>query len=205
MTKRIAFFADRSEIEKFFSLNGDGDAIFEPHFNISRGQHIPIIPADNNERRIQRMRWGKSFSENSAEKMQNDDMLKQAASRCIVPISGFYIWKEGREKDHPFFVRMMNNSVMSVAGLIFKENGNEYCDFLQRDSNTLIQPMSPKMPLLLNKELTEKWLDGETSEKEIIKEAESLFLITDITVHRVSKKVNDPAENAETLIQPIPK
>lgn len=204
MTKRIAFFADRNEVEEFFSLNGEGETIFEPHYNLSRGQHIPIIPAGKNERIIQRMRWGKGFLDQS-EEMQNDEMVKQATSRCIAPISGFFIWKEGREKDHPFFVRMMNNSVMSVAGMIFKENGTEYCDFLQRDSNTLIQPMSPKMPLLLNKELTEKWLNGETSENEIIKAAESLFLITDITVHRVSKKVNDPAENTETLIQPIPK
>lgn len=204
MTKRIAFFAKRSEVEKFFSLNGESDAIFEPHYNITRGQHIPIIPAGENDRTIKRMRWGKSFSDQS-ENMQNNEMIEHAASRCIVPISGFFIWKEGREKDHPFFVRMMNSSVMSVAGMIFKENETEYCDFLQRDSNTLIQPMSPKMPLLLNKELTEQWLGGMRSEKEILKEAESLFLITDITVHRVSKKVNDPAQNAETLIQPIPK
>ncbi len=204
MTKRIAFFATRNEVEKFFSLNGESDAIFEPHYNISRGQHIPIIPAGDSQRRLQRMRWGKGFSDKS-EEMQNDEMVKNASSRCIVPMSGFFIWKEGREKDHPFFVRMMNNSVMSVAGLVFEEDGFEYCDFLQRDSNTLIQPMSPKMPLLLNKKLTKKWLDGESSEREIIKEAKSLFLITDITVHRVSKKVNDPAENAVTLIQPIPK
>ncbi|MEX2455987.1 MAG: SOS response-associated peptidase family protein [Balneolaceae bacterium] len=205
MIKRIAFFADRSEIEESFSLNGEGDAIFEPHYNLSRGQHIPVIPAGESKRNIQRIRWGKRFSDQSHGEMQNDVMVKEATARCIVPISGFYIWKEGREKDHPFFVRMMNSSVMSVAGIIFKENGHEYCDFLQRDSNTLIQPISPQMPLLLNEKLTEKWLDGESSEKEIIKEAESLFLITDITVHRVSKKVNDPAENAETLIQPIPK
>lgn len=204
MTKRIAFFANRNEVEEFYSLNGEGDAIFEPHYNISRGQHIPVIPSGESERDIQRMRWGKSFSDES-EEMQNDEMVKNASSRCIVPISGFYIWKEGREKDHPFFVRMMNNSLMSVAGMIFKENGIEYCDFLQRDSNTLIQPMSPKMPLLLNKKLTENWLDERFPAKEIIEEAQSLFLITDITVHRVSKKVNDPSENSKTLIQPIPK
>jgi putative SOS response-associated peptidase YedK len=204
MTKRIAFFAERNEVEKLFSLSGNGDAIYEPHYNISRGQHIPIITASESGRVIQRVRWGKGFSDRS-ENMQNDEMVKHATSRCIVPISGFFIWKEGREKDHPFFVRMMNSSVMSVAGMIFKENGSEYCDFLQRESNTLIQPMSPKMPLLLNKKLSEKWLDEDADEKKIIEEAKSLFLITDITVHRVSKKVNDPAENAETLIQPIPK
>lgn len=204
MIKRIAFFAGRTEVEEFFSLNGESDAIFEPHYNISRGQHIPVIPAAANGRGIKRMRWGKSFSDQS-ENMQNDEMVEKATSRCIVPISGFFIWKEGREKDHPFFVRMMNNSLMAIAGMIFKNNGNEYCDFLQRESNTLIQPMSPKMPLLLNKKLTEKWVDGKTSEKEIINEAESLFLITDITVHRVSKKVNNPSENEEALIQPIPK
>lgn len=204
MTKRIAFFASRNEVEEYYSLNGESDAIFEPHYNISRGQHIPVIPSGEGEREIQRMRWGKGFSDES-EEMQNDEMVKNASSRCIVPISGFYIWKEGREKDHPFFVRMMNNSIMSVAGMIFNENGTEYCDFLQRDSNTLIQPMSPKMPLLLNKKFTENWLNERFPAKEIIEEARSLFLITDITVHRISKKVNDPAENAETLIQPIPK
>lgn len=204
MIKRIAFFANRDEVEKFFSLNGESDAIFEPHYNISRGQHIPVITMEGSGRVIQRMRWGKSFSDQSGE-LKNAKMLEKSESRCVIPISGFFIWKEGREKEHPFFVRMMNSSLMSVAGLIFKDKGMEYCDFLKRDSNTLIQPISSKMPLLLNKELTEKWLDGDVPKEEVIKEAESLFLITDITVHRVSKKVNDPSENIKTLIQPIPK
>ncbi len=205
MIKRIAFFANRDEVEEFFSLNGQSDTIFEPHYNISRGQHIPVISVDDSGRDIQRLRWGKSFSDQSSE-LTNEKMLEKAESSCVIPISGFFIWKEGREKEHPFFVRMMNSSVMSVAGLTFKDKGTEYCDFLKRDSNTLIQPISPNMPLLLNKELTEKWLDGDVPKSEVIREAESLFLITDITVHRVSKKVNDPAaENIKTLIQPIPK
>ena len=207
MTKRIAFFAEQAEIENFYSLSIESLSLLEPHYNIGRGQHIPVI-TNGDERQLQRVRWGKSFSKSSnqpEEKNDNSTLLEKALQRCIVPISGFYIWKDDRKKDHPFFVRMMDNSTMAVAGVLIEEGENLHCDFLDREANTLIQPMTARMPLLLNKPMADKWLDGETDAGKIINEAKSLFLITDLTVLRVSKDANDLSNNHKELIQPIPK
>lgn len=207
MTKRIAFFAGQAEIENFYNLSIESPSLLEPHYNIGRGQHIPVI-TNGDDRQLQRVRWEISFKPSSnqpEEKSDNSTLLKQSAQRCVVPISGFYIWKDDRKKDHPFFVRMMDNSTMAVAGVLIEEGKNLHCDFLDREANTLIQPMTSRMPLLLNKPMVDTWLDGETDADKIIEKAKSLFLITDLTVLRVSKDANDLSNNYKELIQPIPK
>ena len=211
MTRRIAYFINKTEIENFFRAEHSGESILEPHYNLARGQHIVVIYGDdNNTRNTARVRWGKEPDNNlkkiSDMEADRTELLKSADSRVVIPISGFYIWKEDNGNDQPFFVRMMNNEPMAVCGLIFKSGSkNEFCEIVHQESNPLIQPMSPVMPVLLDKQLMEEWLNDENDAEEILKKAKSRFLITDITVHRVSKKLNDLSENNPELIQPIPK
>ena len=212
MLKRIAFYLSSSEIENFFKTNFSGDSLIEPHYNLARGQHIAVITEKDGESTLDRVRWGtklenrKSKNKNGSPESFNEVLLEQATERCVIPMNGFYIWKDGREKDHPFFVRMMDNTPMAVAGVLIKsDDGNTYCEMLQTEANTLVQPMTATMPLMLNREFVTKWLDEENDANDLAEKAKSLFLITDITVLRVSKKINDPAENRPELIQPIPK
>lgn len=211
MINRIAFFHGREELQKHFDVQSSSDALYSPHFNISKGQRIPVIDVVDGNRELIRMRWGDTPGNKTAVERDGEQDLKKmfekSARRVVVPLSGFYVWKENREDDHPFFVRMMDNSAMAVAALVFKayDGESEYCKFIERESNTLIQPMSPKMPLLLKDDYISRWLDPTAKGEKIVEQTKSLFLITDLTVHRVSKKVNDPTNNDEKLIQPIPK
>jgi len=65
--------------------------------------------------------------------------------------------------------------------------------------------MSETMPLLLDRELSLQWLQAENSIREMIEKAKKRFLLTDLSVMRVSEDVNDPSNNSEELVQPIPK
>ncbi len=211
MTKRIAYFITKSEIENFFNAHLSGETILEPHYNLARGQHIVVIRRDDDNSKItSRVRWGKEPENNlkKSSNMEEDraELIKNADSRVVIPISGFYIWKEDNGNDQPFFVRMLNNEPMAVCGLIFKSGSkNEFCEIVHQESNPLIQPMSSLMPVLLDIPLMEEWLSDEEDAEKILKKAKSRFLITDITVHRVTKDVNDLSENHPDLIQPIPK
>lgn len=212
MLKRVAFFLSGEEIENFFKTVISGDSILEPHYNLARGQHIAAIIEKDGERIVERVRWGTKLENRNLNGNDgspdsfNEDLLKRAVKRTVIPLNGFFIWKDGREKDHPFFVRMMDNTPMALAGVILKsDDGNTYCEMLQTEANPLIQPMTKTMPLMLNREFISKWLDTDQNPKEVIEKAGSLFLITDITTLRVSKKVNDPSKNNPELIQPIPK
>lgn len=206
MAKRIAFFATKEEIENYFSLSTNRENLFEPHYNLSPGQHIPVITRADGDLDINRVRWGGELDSAAViktEKVQ-DEITKKDAIRCIIPLSGFFVWKDDLEKGHPFFVRMLNAPVMSCAGLMYGKDDENF-KILSTQSNVLVQPMSPTMPLLLDRELSFRWLNNESNSDEIINEAGKLFLFTDLSVMRVSKKVNDPKNNDSKLIQPIPK
>jgi putative SOS response-associated peptidase YedK len=65
--------------------------------------------------------------------------------------------------------------------------------------------MSENMPLLLDKTTAEQWLDSSVKTSEVIEYASKLYVLTDLSVLRVSRKVNDISNNNPKLIQPIPK
>ncbi|WP_340103399.1 SOS response-associated peptidase [Rhodohalobacter sp. 8-1] len=212
MSNRIAFFSDGSDLVENFGLDESGKAIFESHYNIARGHHIPVITRGDEEYEINRLRWGKDFGQDA----DQPDILsaggiqkleKEATSRAIIPVSGFYIWKRDNKNDHPFFVRKIDNSLLYIAGFTFqdKENDFTYVEMLMMESNTLIQPITEKMPLILKRDHAMNWLKNELEAGQIHNMAQSEFLITDLTVHRVTKELNDLSKNDPSLIQPIPK
>ena len=212
MSNRIAFFAGSSDLTEQFGLSETGDAIFEPHYNIARGHHIPVISGSSESYKIGRARWGSDFEQDADIPGVQDekglkDLSKKADHRVIIPLSGFYIWKREGKEDHPFFVRKIDNSLLYSPGFSFSDPKNDftYVEILMMGSNTLIRPITDEMPLIVKVGLAKNWLNGRVDPAEIVKEAENQFLITDLTVHRVSKELNDLSKNDASLIQPIPK
>lgn len=212
MSNRIAFFSDGSDLTEHFGLGSSGEAIYESHYNISRGHHIPVLEWEDDSFGITRMRWGKDFEKNAEPPIiLSPDAIKKiekkALARAVIPISGFYIWKRDGKNDHPFFVRKIDNSLLYVAGFTYKDkaNGFTFFEMLMMESNTLIQPITGKMPLLLKMGNAKNWLTGTIEAGAVQTKADSEFLITELTVHRVSKDLNDLSKNDASLIQPIPK
>jgi len=207
MAKRVAFFAGKESVENYFNLESNRDNIYEPHYNLSAGHHIPIVRKSDAKNSINRARWGDEETLETAVGFEKatDLLQKKEFVSCAVPLSGFYIWKDDKEKGSPFFVRMINDPLMVAAGIY--NTKSESFKLITMPSNVLINPMSETMPVLLDRELTFKWLEAEEKKEaaETIEKAKKLFLLTDLSVLRVSEKVNDPSNNDEKLIQPIPK
>jgi putative SOS response-associated peptidase YedK len=61
------------------------------------------------------------------------------------------------------------------------------------------------MPLILKRDHAMEWLKNGIEAGQIHNRAQSEFLITELTVHRVSKELSDLSKNDASLIQPIPK
>jgi putative SOS response-associated peptidase YedK len=207
MAERLAFYATKNEIESYFNIETRKESLFEPNYNIAPGSPITAIISDGDGTlTVKSVRWG---AENSGDKnlttLHKEDLDAAAeAVRCVLPISGFYVWKHKQKDEHPFFVRMLNSPVMAAAGLIYKGE-EEHVRFVTTESNPLIQPMSENMPLLLDKTTAEQWLDSSVKTSEVIEYASKLYVLTDLSVLRVSRKVNDISNNNPKLIQPIPK
>lgn len=219
MSNRIALFASKKEIEDFFDFETGKESIFTPHYNMAPAQYVAIICKENEEIQIERARWGIG-EESSGETGGGGNIDTQKAlkglqegkfKRCVIPVSGYYKWKKtGKRADHPFFVRMLDEAVMALTGVMMPDSGESgsdryKCAILQTESNALVYPLSPQMPLQLDRNLSQKWLDDSSDPASVIDEAQNLFLLTDMTVLRVSKKVNDLSVNNPKLIQPLPK
>lgn len=220
MIDRFAFFASKENLENFFQFQTNREVIFDPHYNLSPATQIPVIlKNDKGETDIRRVRWG-LIPENatSAEagsgfpSLSSEEALSLIqsgrAERCVIPVSGYFIWKNGVKKDHPFFVKMIHEPIMAIAGIIRRSaidgNQKESCAIITTIANALISPIQPKMPLQLSAELSTKWID-DISADQVLSAAEKLFLLTDITTHRVSKKINNSTSSDPKMIQPIPK
>lgn len=210
MITRAAFFADKNDFEEQLSIQIKSDILLEPNYNITPGEYVPTLVKKDNESDLQpkKIRWGtdgnKSDSSTSFEKENVWEVIKSKKTNpCLILLSGFYVWKKDRENEHPFFVRMLNNPIMAIAGFIVGED--EYCSMVITDSNPLIHPMSDKMPIVLNNKAIQDWLQLKGNPTKFLKEYKDPLLLTDFSVLRVSKKVNDPKNNDANLIQPIPK
>lgn len=209
MAKRVAFFASKEEVQEYYNIETKKETLFEPHYNLSPGHQLPVIQLRNDEPDINRVRWGHLESNQSKQTTTPKDnvlneLKKEKVERCILPLSGFFVWKDDEEKNHPFFVRLLNNAVMSLAGLFY--GGDEpFVSIITTESNALVQPMSPTMPLMLDQPTALQWLDPGIETKDLLETAENLFMLTDLSVLRVSKKVNNPKNNSAEIIQPIPK
>lgn len=210
MIRRVAFFADKTDLPEEYRREPETENFFDPEYNMPTGGDLRLIVAGTKpeDHSLETARWGKSENHTDPtgiiEREAFWERVKTERSRlCIVLLSGFYVWKKNREKEHPFFVRMLNKPIMPVAGVLF---GDEpYASMIITESNPLIQPMSDKMPLILNTEQMREWLNRKEKQDQFIQEYKDPFLLTDFSVLRVSKKVNDLKNNQKSLIQPIPK
>jgi len=212
MSDRIAYFGKEIELIEGFELDHASEVSFEAHYNLVRGTKVPVIKFNKGRFNIERMQWGKQSGNNnySTENAGEEDIKRfenKSIERVVMPISGFYIWKDKAIKDHPFFVRKIDNTFLYAAAFSFKDETDQtvYADYMLGESNTLIQPITEKMPIVLKQNRAKEWLRDEISAEEIFKTAGSEFFITELTVHRVTKKVKDSLKNDESLIQPIPK
>jgi len=205
MPKRVAFFAGKEAVENYFNIQSNREQIFEPHFNLTQGQHIPVVYNENDHLNLDRIRWGDEKNKESI--IPEEEVQKLSLSkdweRCAIPLSGFYVWKDDKEEGNPFFVRMLDGPLMVAAGMMNKKD--DYFLIITTEANVLVKPMSETMPLLLDRELSLQWLQAENSIREMIEKAKKRFLLTDLSVMRVSEDVNDPSNNSEELVQPIPK
>ena len=209
MAIRFTFFINKETVEQFFEFTSSKDSFFSEHYNLAPGYQLPVMRQDNDERILTKIQLGPGKNSSSPAKLTAVDASKMIQSKdavepVILPLSGFYIWKGKDENGQPFFVRMLNSPIMPVAALLNLQK-EPFVQVITVPANTLIQPMSDRMPLFLDKKTSENWLTAPSDPTSFFKESQTLFRITDLSVLKVSKKVNDLTENDPSLIQPEPK
>tara|TARA_R110002124_G_scaffold111545_2_gene265438 strand:+ start:1169 stop:1822 length:654 start_codon:yes stop_codon:yes gene_type:complete len=211
--ERYVLHAEKEIIEEVFEIRSTSDSLFEASYNIFPGSPMPIIFHDTS-REVKSGIWGicsgkEKINNFSKQEVEEDSIKKLDLKPCIIPASGFYLWKQSVEDNYPFYIRMLGREVLGLAGLyhyVEDKNGKKSIEFavITKASNVLLQPLEPTMPCILDPENFEQWIQG--NEKEVLQsQFQDTQLIPDLAVYRVPELVNDPSNNSKELIQAIPK
>jgi putative SOS response-associated peptidase YedK len=111
--------------------------------------------------------------ETLSEKASFKSLIKR--SRCIVSSTGFFEWKHENKQKIPHFIYPTNDSVLSLAGLYdswMNPNSNEILNsftIITSEANDFmaeIHNSKKRMPLILNANDEESWLNGEDEIKD---------------------------------------
>ena len=211
--ERYVLQAEKEIVEEIFEVNSTSSSLFEPSFNVFPGSPMPIIYHDS-IREIKSGVWGISAGDKKVttftkQEVEEDSIKKFDLKPCLIPASGFYLWKQFVDDKYPFYIRMLGREVLGLAGLfhvIEDKSGKKSIEFavITKASNVLLQPLEPTMPCILDPENFEQWIKG--NEKEVLQsQFKDTQLIPDLAVYRVPELVNDPSNNSKELIQAIPK
>lgn len=224
MSDRFVLHATKQEIEQQLGVSSERDDFFEANYNISPGTLVPAVCMEEGRRQVYNFQWGlipegadeeeegKEEYEAAVEELRENEWYMDCfrSRRCIIPANGFYKWKTTEKKNTPFYIRLLSNQVMGIAGIysVWKSpSGRDVysCCMLTTEANVLVQPVDDRMPVILRRDHYNEWLgDGEIDEA-TLKTMLKPYQLTEMAVTRVSEDVNDITSTGPELIQPIPK
>ena len=217
-----------TDIDSIFSRFGviiskDINKKITPHYNIAPTQKIPVIYKDTNQQnKIEFMKWGlipfwakdpkighkmiNARAETLAQKPSFKHLLK--SKRCLVPSSGFYEWKRIDKRKVPYYIGIKNSKIFSFAGLydIWKDSvGNELKTFtiITTNSNNTLKPIHNRMPVILEQEFEEDWLDVKTHDFDSLKQMLKPYPDDKMIAYAVSYEVNNPSNDNPELIRKV--
>jgi putative SOS response-associated peptidase YedK len=216
--KRYVLEADKFIIEEVFGAQTDAESLFNPNYNVIPGNTMPIVVKDGDSRAVVSSVWGLKQEdvdvecfEIGQEEFAVNENLKELAktSPCIIPVSGFYKWKETVDDPLPFYLRVLTTEVTGLAGIYtcFEEkDGRMIHSFavITIPANALVEPLDDRMPVILEEKDYGRWLNGNAPDM-LEKGFSGNHLLPDMSVFRVPELVNDPSNNSKELVQPIPK
>lgn len=176
MCGRFALNENPAILRDHFQLSNHFE--FQPSWNISPSFNICSITADDEGgRQLHKMRWGlipswakdatigsmlnNARGETVAEKPSFRSAFKYR--RCIIPASGFYEWKTANRIKYPWYINLKSGEPLAFAGLWETWQSNEgepveSCCIITTTSNSLMEPIHERMPVILNHGQWDDWL-----------------------------------------------
>ena len=144
-------------------------------------------------------------SETAHEKPAFRDAFRRR--RCLVLTDGFYEWREEGGRKQPYWVHLPERRPFTFAGLWERwlpDDGDPIHSFtiLTTDAVASLKPIHPRMPLIIQAEERNAWLDREAG----VDDLRALLGPRgddELEFWPVSTEVNSPANDAPGLVEPV--
>jgi putative SOS response-associated peptidase YedK len=154
---------------------------YTPRFNVApeTSPNIPVIVRRKGANECRFMQWGLIPSWAKDPTIGNQTINARAESltekpafkhlvgsrRCIIPADGFYEWRKEGKRKVPMWVYLKTKEPFGLAGLWDvwrKPDGKKVESFtiITTEPNELVRPIHNRMPVILQPEDEEQWLDA---------------------------------------------
>ncbi|MFC0211777.1 SOS response-associated peptidase [Paenibacillus chartarius] len=180
MCERFSLTTDVPELAKQFRID-KVLTFYKPRYNVSPRQTIHAVITNGSERWLDEFRWGlvpfwgKDAINADSMMMDEKRAFKRiyVKNRCVIPSDGFYVWRTGEDGKtrQPMRIVTTNRRVFGMAGIyeVWASPQNDYeirtCTVLTTAANRVVESMSDRMPVILDEEGIEQWLDPSLTDK----------------------------------------
>ncbi|MBM4262365.1 MAG: SOS response-associated peptidase [Deltaproteobacteria bacterium] len=222
MCGRYGYFPSNfADLRVRWNLDND-PSLFAARYNICPGQDVPVIINSHGSNRIGPMRWGlvpswaqdekigykmiNARSESLAERPAFKELLERR--RCLIPSTGFYEWRQGEAGKVPYFIYLKNQEPFAFAGLWDlwrKRDGSKLatCTIVTTAANPMMQPLHPRMPVILQREHEQHWLETGAAGFATVRSLLKAYLAELMAFHPVSPLVNTPVNDRVECTLPV--
>lgn len=180
MCKRISLTTDLSSLSSQFRI-GEVTFAYTPQETIEPTQSMPVVTYKEGERQLEEFRWGlvpfwaKDAVHADSQLVHEKPAYRRmfAKQRCVIPCTGYDLIKKEGKKQVPMRVTLKDTGSFGVAGLyeIWKDTrGGEYrtCTVMTTRPNRLLYEYEEYMPVILNRDEMDEWLDDSRSNPEYL-------------------------------------
>jgi len=222
MCGRLTLRASCKDVAELFQLSELPP--LEPRYNVAPSQDVLVVrrhPAAW-ARDAAMLRWGlipswatdtsigsrliNARSETAAEKPAFRRAFRER--RCLVPADGFYSWQQQGRRKQPFFIYLKDGHLFAFAGLWESWKGGageviETFTILTTIANDLVRPIHEPMPVILDPQHYDVWLDPAPGDVSVLKPLLQPYPAERMTAVRVGPLVNKPRNEGSQCAQPI--
>lgn len=193
-----------------------------PSYNVTPSQPVLVARSGaDGHRELVALRWGlvpawsqgpdnrysmiNARAETVAGKPAYRNAFKQR--RCLVLTDGFYEWQKQGGRKQPFFLRLVDDSPMLMAGLWERWQGGtgeviESCAIITTNANRTVAPVHDRMPAILAAADWSAWLSPDSHDNTALLALLKPYPDDAIVAYPVSARVNNPRTNDPACLQP---
>lgn len=193
-----------------------------PRYNVAPTQMVGTVlkPENTDERQFKMLYWGLIPSWAKDKKMGSNLINARAETvaekpafrsafkrrRCLVVADGFYEWKQVGGKKQPFYIHLPDKQPFGLAGLWehWEEAEGEIiesCTIITTAANELMQPIHERMPVIINPQDYDLWLDREVQKPELLQPLLKAYPSDRLTAYPVRTLVNKATQDSPELIE----
>ncbi|PYZ98322.1 hypothetical protein CR205_06910 [Alteribacter lacisalsi] len=188
-------------------------------YNAAPGQEILTAVSGKKGIRAGFMKWGlvpfwakepsigykmiNARAETADEKPSFKNLLGKR--RCLIPVNGFYEWKKENSCKQPYYIFPKKGGLFFFAGLWdrWEQDGTTLhtCTILTTEANQVMSPVHHRMPVILNQEGQDIWLDRDQTDKSSFKKLLVPSPSESMDLYPVSQYVNKAGNEGPECIE----